>query len=169
MQVNISKSPFQNLLDLVNSTNGLSIATNQVAFSAPTVTAAETFDPNTSVTVTPGVSAGYSGTVEVTYARLRLDKNVATPQTTFITNGATTLESLKTDIATALNLLESEFSISGTLPVVQNTTSQITVTSVLTSLLFVGAITVTADWPIVLIDLATAVAVTNLNGFDPVV
>jgi hypothetical protein len=168
MLIDLLKSPIQNVLDLLNTANNATIpvpiTTAQVTLGAPAVVADEALDDNTTVVVSAVALGGYTGNVEITYRRLRLNASVVTPATGFLTNDTTTLASLKTAIATALNLLEAEFDLTGTLPATFGEITVMTLTSVATSLLYVGTINVNAEWSF---ELSAVAPVTNMSGFDP--
>lgn len=162
--IDILKTPLENLLDLVNAANSLTISDAQVTAAAPEVIGSETDPINTSVVLTAVPLGGYTGTVEVSYRRLRLDANVVAPQETFFTDDTTLLSDLKTTIATALNLLEDQFSFSGTLPGYFGEITVGTLTASAGSLLYVGTLNINMEWSTALDD---AVGITSLGGFTP--
>lgn len=165
MMIDILKTPLQNLLDILNASNSLTITEAQLTPGTPQAIGGEADEDNTTLVLTAVPLGGYTGTVEVTYRRLKLNANVLTPQETFFTDGTTTLEGLKTTIATALNLREDQFEYYGTLPTYFGEITVGTLTADVDSLLYVGElININMEWSTTL---ASAVTVTNLTGFSP--
>lgn len=164
MQINIALTPAQNLLAILNSSNAASITESQVTFGLPQVAATEDLDDNTTVTVSAVPLAGFTGTVDVTYRRLRLDTCVLTPAHNFIADNTKTLAEVKTMIATAYNILESEFELVATIPTTFGEITNGTIVSDVDSLIYVGTVNITLEWSATL---ASAITTTNLTGFSP--
>lgn len=164
MQIDILKSPDQNLLDLINVTNTLTLTPAQVAFGAPVSVGLDSAADNTTVAVSAVALGGYTGSVTITYRRLLLNAAVVNAPTNIGTSGTTTLAEFKTAAATALNVLESEFEVTGELPDAFGEVTTMTLTPNATSLLYVGPLEIFAEWSD---ELSSVITITTMTGFDP--
>lgn len=72
MQIDIQKSPTDNVIALINAANSLSLTSNDVTLTGLTASDPDGNHGNTTVTVFGGPSGRYTGVVEVHYTRLRL-------------------------------------------------------------------------------------------------
>lgn len=187
MNIDLLKSPDQNILDLVIAKNvGLVMTLSQVAVG---VAAALVDDPsarNTEVTLTATANAGFSGSRVIKYNRLGLDSGVVSLPSAVNINPADDVPTIKTKLATALGLMESEldFTFGGdTLEVAESTTpgilipeneddtsKVIVVAAKSASKLYVGtALNVQLTVPDTDIPLASAIEFDVMDGFDAVV
>jgi hypothetical protein len=171
MQIDISKSPLENLvLQVVEDNAGLVLAATQVTAGAPSAFAG---DPqNTQVTLTAIDGQGFTGSKLVKYVRLGMDSGVAVPVTTLQVLAADNQAAVEAKVAVALGLVEDELVFSAYTAAVDDATpGTITVAAVATSLLYAGAaktieITVAAVPDPSLED---EVVIDELTGFDQVV
>lgn len=112
---------------------------------------------------------GFRGTVTVAYFRRGLNDSVLTPDFTFGVDDGVTKAQIIAGVAAKLNLVAAELDLTGdiTRPV-SGLTSTVTLTSLAGSLLYVDGSTqaITLNWVDHSIDLTTAVATTDLTGFD---
>lgn len=168
MQINASKTAIQNILDLVNGKNvGLNLTEAQVTVGVPSVFSEAENPRNSQVTLTAVVGSGYTGTKTIKYTRLGVGQSVVTlPERVYVV-GAETEAEIKTAVATALNLVESEIEVSAlTLPVDSSTPGQVSVAPKVDSLLYVGA-SLDVVLAIAPEDLEAAIANDQMDGFDP--
>lgn len=162
----LTKLPRAIILDLINADNeGLELLESEVTFADPEV---EVGERNTSVLLTAAPSGRFSGTRTIYYNRLDLDEDiVSTGDAVFEKTGA--IES----IADLLDAINSRFNLNLTLDEVSTTTfpefedtpgesHTVTITALATSLVYIGEVEVTLT--IATVDLATAIAVNELNG-----
>lgn len=184
MQINVTKTAFENLIDLIIDANsGLSGSLTPAKVTAGTpVAEAGTGGRNSKVTLTAVPNAGYSGTVDVNYTRLGMSSGVASVPSAIAINPSDTQAQIKTKIATALGLIQSEIDYYYEGSPQDDTTNPIDIpvneddTSILVSvqpkagsLLYVGAaLEIQLTVPDADIPLNVAIAVTDLNGFDAV-
>ena len=169
MQINTSKTAIQNILDLVNGKNaGLNLTEAQVSVGVPSVFSEAENPRNSQVTLTALGGSGYTGTKTIKYTRLGVGQGVAVLPSQVYVVGAETEAEIKTAVATALNLVESEIEISAlTLPVDSSTPGQVSVAPKVDSLLYVGA-SLDVVLAIAPEDLEAAIANDQMDGFDPV-
>lgn len=169
MQVNPALSAQANLLALINisnTANSLALTEAQVTISVPVPRTSDSDTRNTKVTISPVTGQGFAGpAVPLTYNRRQLNENVIAPPTSLNVRATTTMAQFKTAVAVAWGLVETEFTVEGTLPVADNTTSIMTLTAIANSLLFIGSKTITASRSEPA--LASVLLVTNQSGFDP--
>lgn len=168
MQINTSKTAIQNILDLVNGKNaGLNLTEAQVSVGVPSVFSEAENPRNSQVTLTALGGSGYTGTKTIKYTRLGVGQGVAVLPSQVYVVGAETEAEIKTAVATALNLVESEIEISAlTLPVDSSTPGQVSVAPKVDSLLYVGA-SLDVVLAIAPEDLESAIANDQMDGFDP--
>lgn len=173
MQIDASKSALANVLALVSATNpGAIIAANQVTAAAPTVKEDTGDGRNTSVAVTGVPGRGFTNTKTLNYIRRPFNDSVTSPDFDYAGTVGDTAAVVLAAICTANGLLPAEVKLQNagvdvTGPI---TTSPATLTLVVvgTSLIYLPGSTqaITCTWTAAKIDLASAVAVTKLNGFS---
>lgn len=169
MKINIALTAIANAYALVNATNALTLDATKATLGVPAVREPDA-DPRNTTLVLTGVNAGgYNGTQTVTYTRLGMGSGVAAPETGFHVDGATTMASFKTAVATSLGLLESELELDGVLPAAEGQSEFIKLKAKLDSLLYVGEQDLEVTWPQGIVELADAITISKLDGFDPVV
>ena len=169
MQIDISKSPLENLvLQVVEDNAGLVLAATQVTASAPAVFGG---DPqNTEVTLTAIEGQGFTGSKLVKYVRLGMDSGKAVPVTTLQVLAADNQAAVEAKVAVALGLVEAELEFSAYTAAVDDATpGTITVAAVATSLLYAGASKTIAITVPAVADpaLEDEVVIDELSGFDP--
>jgi hypothetical protein len=164
MLIDILKTPFQNLLAIVNSTNTTTITDNQVTFGAPTSVAADADIANTTVLVSATPLNGYTGDVLVTYRRLLLTASVVSPSLNFVVTGVKTEAEIKTQIATVLNIFESDFDLTIVPPAEFGNKNDGTIVAKVESLLYAGTVIISVEWSE---SLDSAITTTSLTGFTP--
>ncbi len=167
MKINTAISASANLFALVNSDNALTLNATKVTPGVPAPRTPGADPSNTTLTFTAIADQGYFGTVDVTYTRLGMSSGVTTPIFDFLTDGDTTNASLLAAAAASLGLIASEIQITGTLPAADGDTTTVSLSAKAGSLLYIGSQDLNLEWPADAIDLAEAVAVTQLNGFEP--
>lgn len=169
MQIDITKSPVDNVLALLNDINpSVKLTSANVTLEVPIVRIPDADVHNTSLTINGVEAEGYSGTIVMTYNRLPLAQAIASAPITFKVSNVTTLASLLQDILTEYKLLGG-VSLVGDLvrPHDGTNTSTIVLAADADSLLYIGELPLTLDW----ITLDLGVVVTHLDGmgFDPAV
>lgn len=171
--INPALSAADNLIALVIAANaGLSeLVAADVDFQEQSEQAPDGQGRNTSIALQAvGGSANFRGTATVTYERRGVTDSVVTPDWTTAVDDGVTNEQIVAAIATANGLVASELTITGviTRPVGGALTSEVTLATNAGSLLYIDGTTqaVTLDWADHRTDLATAVGVTALSGFD---
>lgn len=171
--IDSTKSAAENLIALVVAANpALTITPDQVIFQAQAAQAPDGDGHNTNISIQAVVGEGYKNAKTITYTRLGLNTSVAAPNFTTPVDDGVTAEQIIAAIALANNLIVAELNpaLTGaiTRPVGGALTSTVTLTSNAGSLVYVDASTqeITLDWADHSIDLATAVAVTSMTGFD---
>lgn len=172
MQINVAKTAFANLIDLVNDANaGLNLTTAQVTAGTPSAVAPDGAGRNTEVVLTAVTGQGYAtGTTKtVKYERLGMLSGIATPPAKVEVAEGDTLAQVKTKVATALGLVDADIVASAlTMPVDPETDGSVTIDAATNSLLYVAGdevIVLNFPWP----DLNASITVTDLNGYDAVV
>ena len=118
--VNGASSGFANLLSLINSTNATTITDAQVAFAPPielTYGYIDAAGRNTTVVVTSVQNQGFidvdpfNDGVTVRYRRTSVAEGVSTGLSDFSITAATTWDQLKTSVAAANNMVQSDIVI----------------------------------------------------------
>lgn len=169
-KINPSITAQENVLALVNSANaGLNATLAKVTVGAPSV-AAGTGGRNTSVTFTAIANQGFSGSQTFSYTRLALASGqaiAAAKDIPVVIAASDTDNQVKTKIATALGLLESEFTLSNIVrPVNEDTPGSADVVANVSSLLYTGTYAAVLDIPDADVPLDEAATTTDLSGFD---
>lgn len=185
MNIDISKSPQQNLLDLVNSTNSatsLALQLNQFTIGTPSVIEPDAQERNTQIVLTAVPNAGYSGTKTIKYRRINTGQAVPNPNAPITILPSDTQDVIKQKIATALNLRLDQLTFvvdgsdwaSGTneIPIPTDEDTPVTIVSVIgiaNGLLYDSDnwFTVTLVVPDADIPLEDAIVISDLDGFDP--
>lgn len=166
MKIDVSKSPLANLLALVNLKATNAYTEDQLTFGAATA-AAEGSAKNTTVTLTAVDGKGFTGTADVHYNRLGLDKGVSAPNLTLVVAEGSTTAGLLTQAAQQLGLREGEVEWDADVRVPADGE---TATAVLKakdgSYLYVGTLELTLNNPAEAVSMADNVGDGNLDGFD---
>jgi hypothetical protein len=169
-KVNTSITAAANVLALINAANpSLNATEAQITAGVPTA-AAGTGGRNTTITYTAIDNQGFSGTQTFSYTRQALvaGQGIATAKAVpvQILEGDTDAQ-VKTKVATALGLIESEISLSDIVrPVDESTPGSADVDAIANSLLYTGTYAVTLTVPDADVPLNEAASVTDLDGFD---
>lgn len=169
MRIDLTLNPQENILALVQDANpGLTITLAQVTVGAP-APAADGAARNSTVTLTAVANAGFAGDIAITYNRLALTDNVAVVPDSVQILGDDSEAVAGGKVAAALGLVAGEYTTTAfTAPVNEDTPGTITLTPADGSLLYVGdAVVMTLTIADADVPLATAVANTEMNGFDP--
>lgn len=173
--IDTTKNASDNLLALILAANpgstlsGLTSA--DIDWQAQTEQAPDGEGRNTSINAQAAAgSAGFRGVATVTYTRRGVTDSVVSPNwATSVTDGVTDAEIIAA-IALANGLIGTELTIVGdiTRPAGEVLTSTVALNTNAGSLLYIDGTTqeVTLNWNDTRTDLATAVAVTALSGFD---
>lgn len=175
MKVNLTISAAANILALVKGTAGnetaaASLTSAMFTIGNPTVRTPDANPSNTTVVLTAvagqGIAAGSTKTI--TYKRNALDSKQTPPGNVIVVAGDTEAQ-VKTKIATAYGLLESELIFSAITVPAEGATETVTVEVAATSLLYVDAdgIVVTIENPAEPADFNSFVPQGQLDGFDP--
>lgn len=168
MQINLAKTPQENILDLVRDANaGLQLTAAQVTIGAGAALDGDaTYDSQVTLTAVP--NAGFSGTKRIRYNRLRLDQGTASTVASVQVTDTDTEATVATKVAAAYGLKEGEFTTSDLVaPVNEDTNGSVVITPVDGSLLYNGApVTVTLTIADADVPLETAIANDGMNGFD---
>ena len=171
MKVNIAITPLANVLAAINAANtatSTNITESQVTAAAPVV-ASGTAGRNTTVVLTGINGQGIEGSRTFSYIRQSLDAGAVSttaPANVTVVSGDTEAESA-TKVATALNLLATEFDTSAyTAPTDSSTPGTISLVAKATSLLYVGTRVVPLIFADTDVAFATVAPETDANGFD---
>lgn len=168
MQIDIQKSAMDNVIDLINVTNGTNLTDAIIEIGAPV----EWTDPegqntrNTELTVTAKPGSGYTGSVPVRFTRLDLANFPAAGTLEYTLTGTDTVGDILSAVATQLGVLEEavELDIVEVPTVDEGETVTINILATVGSLLYVGQAPVTV-FPNTT-DLNNEVTQSDLNGFD---
>lgn len=175
-KIDASKSAIDNLLALVNAANtGQTITNAQVTAGTPAVQTADGQGRNTNVALTAVAGQGYTGSVTVAYARRGLNDSVLAPNFAYTATVGDTASAIIAAVATTNGLVASELHLEdpaapGT-PVtgaINNSPATLNLVSATGSLLYIDGSSqaITFTWNAAQVALSTAVATTNLVGFD---
>lgn len=150
MLINNSFTAFQNLLNLIADANPNSgvINTDQVTLSSVTVlTPTQEDSRNSQITLTAVNNNGFTGSVAVRYKRLDLgvDVNMGTQNINIGEN--TTMESILNHLSTTYGLVKESLQLTGSLPSSQGSTSNIVLSAVPDSILYISSKNLIASWP----------------------
>jgi hypothetical protein len=169
-KVNTSITAAANVLALINAANpSLNATEAQITAGVPT-TAAGTGGRNTAITYTAVDNQGFSGTQTFSYTRRALASGEAIAAAkaipVVIAEGDTDAQ-VKTKVAVALGLIESEIALSDIVrPADESTPGSADVDAIANSLLYTGTYAVTLTVPDADVPLDEAASVTDLDGFD---
>lgn len=165
MKIDVSKTAQANLLALVNLKGAQAVTADQVTFSAASTNSSGS--KNTVVTLTAVSGKGFSGTVDLRYNRLGLDKGVASPNTTLVVAEGSSTTTLLTQAASQLGLREDQIEwASGTTVPADGQSSQATLQAKSSSYLYVGTLQLTLDNPAEPVALSSNYGDGELDGFD---
>lgn len=112
MQINITKSASQNLMDLINSDNGTALTEAEISFGVPAEfddgNGGATNDRNSQVEVSAVEGGGYTDSVTIRYYRLDLDilKGALVLERTL--SDTSTLTTVRDAMATTVGLIKEE-------------------------------------------------------------
>lgn len=146
-RINHLQTVEQNLLRFLNSRTKLVLTEGQAIFGAvQSVTpGAGNGNRNTQLSVSFSAELNLSGTTNVFYDRLAVNEHYPGVSTSFTITNADSLATFKTQVAERFKVIESEISISGTLPS-GGSTSNLTVDAVAGSRLYKpGAVTLSVQ------------------------
>lgn len=144
MYIDKTKDGLQNVIDLINLANGISLPKNGgVGFSVPTAYAGPS-GHNTKITLTGDPDYSYEGTQDVYYTRIGLDDNVAMPPVRHPISRSLTSAQFLDQVADALNLVKSELQPLG---VIAQNAPNVTLNPIANSLLYVGSLNLALKWP----------------------
>lgn len=138
MKINLGLSPLANVLALINTKNGSLLNETNVT-AGPVSPSVDDPDDNTQITLTAVVGEGYTG--ERTYVYNRYDllggREPDPDQVEIVSTDSQA--AIKTKVATAYGLKESEITISAVTPAAVGETTAATMSAVEGSLLYLGA------------------------------
>lgn len=168
MQIDIEKSALDNVIDLINATNGTSLTDAVIEIGAPAVwTDPEGLNTrNTELTVTAKAGSGYTGSVPVRFTRLDLAGFPGAGELEYALTGEDTVGDILSAIATQLGVLEEavELDVEEVPTVEEGETTTITIRATGESLLYVGEASITV-FPHTT-DLNEEITESDLDGFD---
>ena len=175
MKVNLALTASANLLALIkgtvgNETAAASLTEAMFTIGAPAVRVPDANPSNTTVVLTAVAGQGIEtgSTKTITYTRNALDSKQTAPGNVIVVAGDSEA-SVKTKIATAYGLLESELIFGAITVPGEGETETVTVEVAATSLLYVDAdgIIVTIENPAEPADFDSFVPQGQLDGFEP--
>lgn len=175
-KIDPSLSGQANVLAILNSTNSLSIPADAITFEAPAVKADSGDGRNTTVKVDAVAGKGYTGTVTVAYTRRGLSDSVTNPPTTDTETTGVDAATLLTKLAGELGIVAADVHLEDAATPGTPLTGAISNKPATINVVVTGGSYVYTDaashsfamtWNDPKIDLATAVATTDLAGFDP--
>lgn len=164
MKIDVSKSASANLLALINLKAAQAYTADQL-----TIGAVATNDGalNSVVTLTAVEGKGFTGSVDVRYNRLGLDKGVASPNLTLIVAEGASLSSVLTQAAAQLGLREEEVEwASGTTLPADGQNGTATLQAKNGSYLYVGTLELSLENPAEPVSMSANMGDGNLDGFD---
>ncbi|WP_250478854.1 MULTISPECIES: hypothetical protein [unclassified Caballeronia] len=167
MKVNLSLTPAENVLALVNAANpSLALDETMVVVASPQ-DKADTGDGRNTRVALIGKGTGYINVVTVNYTRRPINVQVVDPVMSLAVDETFTDAMVKSAIATQLGLIESELNVLGTIENRVGDTTPLTIESYLGSLVYTAdSFDFTLTWAPAQVSLAGAVAATDLPGFD---
>ncbi|BDD79828.1 hypothetical protein [Burkholderia phage FLC9] len=175
-KINASLSALDNLLAIVNAANtGQTITNTQVTAGTPSVKSDTGDGRNTTVVLTAQAGQGYTGTVSVNYTRRGLNDSVLSPVDSYTATTGDTADSILTALCTQLGLVKAEVHLED--PAAPGTPlsgaqsgnqASLNIVTKAGSLLYVDGSTqaIAMTWDAPQVALSTAVATTDLGGFD---
>jgi len=143
MVIDTTKTPAENLIELINTTerasnsNYVDLTSADITLAVPATGTVDGF--NTQVEVDAINGSHYTGNTTINYNRITPIQGVSNPQTTYTTAGDMTLDQLKTEICTALSLIEAEFTLTGDLPANSGDQTTLTLTANAGSYLYIDS------------------------------
>lgn len=164
----LTKAPKAIVLDLINTDNSLALTEALVSFGLPTVTAGETPDKNTTLTVSSVPGSGYTGDVVVEYNRVAMATIpvISGKSADFQLGDALKISDIIPEINALYNInLDVTDYVDGDLPVFTGTLNEeheVQLVAAADSLIYIGSLTFTlkaADK-----ELGTVITITALNG-----
>lgn len=175
-KINSGLSALDNLLAILNAANtGQTITNTQVTAGVPSVKTDSGDGRNTTVAMAAVAGQGYTGSVSVNYTRRGLNDSVLNPVDSYTATTGDTAAAILAALVTQLGLVAAEVHLEdpaapGTPLSGAQTGNQASLNIVTKagSLLYVDGSTqaIAMTWDAPQVDLATAVATTNLGGFD---
>lgn len=174
MQIDIEKTPLQNLIGLIISANeGTELTENQFNFLNPVPLDEVEGDLNTSIKLVAVPGEGYISNVTFRYTRLPLDVNLNQPLEDLLVEDGCEENDIYEHLLSKLNLMPSEIElVSYTPPVVNDeigmdiTYGNIVIKAKDNSLLYSGTYSLTLA-PDINPALNEVFAITDLDGFTP--
>jgi hypothetical protein len=164
----LTKAPDQIVLDLINTDNSTSLTLGLLDFGLPTVTAGETPEKNTTLTVTAKAGSGYTGSQVVQYNRVNLSTipGIAEKEATYQLGDALKVSDLIDEINAmyGIKLVPADY-VDADLPTFEglpNEEHTVQLVAAADSLIYIGSLVLTlksAD-----IELSSVITVTALNG-----
>lgn len=148
-QIDRTKTSAANLIALLNTGSTYAFTGTEYTIGAPSAQTPVDGSENTNsqVTLTAVDGSGFTGTKTVRYRRLAMGATKPGAAVTYTITGADTLATVKTAIAVENNLIESDFDITGTLPVQGAADQPFAVTAGANSVLYFGTYNVTVTFP----------------------
>lgn len=143
-QINRALSATQNLLGLVNNNSTYAFTGTEFTIGVPSAQTPADPEENTNsqVTLTAVVGSGFIGTKTSRYRRLAIGATRPGALVNYTIGAGDTQADLKEMIAVEHNLVSSDFTITGTMPTVDQQTEVFAVTAINDSLLYTGTINV---------------------------
>lgn len=169
MQITTSNSAIANMIALINTSSGTSLAETDVTFGAPSDFTPSSGNNNTQVTVSAAADSDFTGSVDINYQRLDLDTLTTNAGLTleFTLTGSTTIADIKSAIVSQLDVVPDEVELdTDTVPTVaQGSTATINLQAIAAgSLLYTGSTAITIHPQKEA--MSDAVTTTDMNGFD---
>ena len=143
--INLTESPEQIVVDMINASNGTSLTVGMLSFSFPTATGGST--GNTQVVATATEAAAFTGSRILNYNRIDLSTVPGSAPTIFEIGNAVNIADLIPAINAAygINLLTGDFVNAAlpTLPTTTVTSATFNVVADASSLVYIGQMTLT--------------------------
>ena len=165
---NFAQSSALVLLELINHDNGTSLPQSAITFGTPTVAAGENASGLiTNVTAFAASGSGYSGSQNFTYNRVDLGFMLVNEPGLLIETEVTSVHELLPALNAAFGInLEASDVVDAVIPATQpNVNTPVTITATNGSLVWAKSVTINVTKP--LVDLATVLTRTTLNGLYP--
>lgn len=164
----LTKTPVQIILDMINEDNASGLTSADVSFGSPQDISADNSDRNTELTVN-GVG-GYSGSVDVRYNRISFDDLAQYLPPSFPKNDYTMLSDIVDNHFNALfgvNLQAGVDYVDVELPAFDNTPGEsksVVMTAVADSLVYIGSMSLTVN--IDTVDIGDVITEQDLSGLN---